>query len=268
MKLRIFASLLLCLCLHAFADDKLVFGINPYKNFQELQETNADFIAYLEKALGKRIVMVVSNDYDHLLTLIEQGNVDFASISPKLFAKLRRLSPDARYLATFQFAINGKNRSTYHSLIITRANSSIQTIQDLKGKNFGFTDQSSTSGYFYPRLLMRQNGIDPDANLGKIFLLKKHSKIIQALLEGSIDAGAIYDGVYLSLTQKEKAKLRILGTSEEIPYDAVVASKSLDENIARKIHDLLLTYRADTALSNGVTGFEEKPVSLYDRLND
>lgn len=268
MKIKRLLLALLLLCTSLFANEKLVFGVNPYKNISELQMIHAELIEYLEKELDKEIVFVVSKNYNHLLTLIEEGHIDIASLSPKLFATSRQKGIQAHYLATVKINDNqGDARSTYHGLIVTHQESSIKTMTDLKDRSFGFTDKQSTSGYFYPRLLMRQNGIDPQKDLGKVYLLKKHSKIIEAILEKSIDAGALYDGTYMTLSKDKQEKIRILATSEEIPYDAMITSKRLDKALVAKIHDLLLKFHSTQSLPASIAGFEEKPLFLYDQLN-
>ena len=271
MKIKRFLSIVLLLCLSLFANEKqkLVLAVNPYKTTPELQVIHAELINYLEKALQREIVFVVSKDYNNLITLIEQGSVDIASISPKLFATLRVKDPAIPYLASIKFAdTQGNVRSSYHSLIVTLSDSSIQTLADLKGKSFGFTDVDSTSGYLYPRFMMRQNGIDPAKGLGKIYMLKKHPKVIQALLEKSIDAGALNDSIYRSLSKAEQKKIRILSTSEEIPYDLMLASKQMDEALVMKIRALLLAFHSTPSSSTSIAGFEEKSLFLYDRLLD
>lgn len=268
MKIKPLLLTLLLLCISLFANEKIVFGVNPYKSLTELHMIHAELIAYLEKELDKEIVFVVSKDYNHLLTLIEEGHIDIASLSPKLFATSRQKGMQTHYLATFKINDDQEHaRCTYHSLIVTHKESSIQTMSDLKHRSFGFTDAQSTSGYFYPRLLMRQNGIDPQKDLGKVYMLKKHSKIIEAILEKSIDAGAFYEGTYMTLAKEKQEKIRILATSEEIPYDAMVASKRLDKALVSKIHDLLLKFHSTQSKPSSIAGFGEKPLFLYDKLN-
>lgn len=267
MKIKKLLSIMLLCCCALCAKEQLILGVNPYKTTPELQAIHAELIAYLEKALDKEIVFVVSKDYSQLITLIEQGSVDIASMSPKLFATLRHKEINTHYLGTIQFSdTETLKRSTYRSLILTQQESDIKEIADLKGKSFGFTDVDSTSGYLYPRFTMRQNGIDPSKELGKIYMLKKHSKIIDALLEKSIDAGAVYDGLYRELPKETQRKIRILSTSEEIPYDAMIASEHLDPALVAKIKALLLAFHASTKMQGGIAGFEEKPLFLYDRL--
>lgn len=267
--MKIKKLLILCLFLYVSlcANEKLIFGVNPYKSIGELQVIHAELIAYLEKELGKEIVFVVAKDYNHILTLVEQGNVDIASVSPKLLAILRQQHSKAHYLATIKFINDqGVIRSAYQGLILALNESSIHNISNLKGKSFGFTDIDSTSGYLYPRFIMQQNGIDPNKDLGKTYMLKKHSKIIDALLEKSIDAGAVYDGIYYALPQEKQQKIRIVASSENIPYDAMIASAHLDEALVNKIHDLLLKFHSTQLHHSTIAGFEEKSLSLYDQL--
>lgn len=267
MTLRKFMSIFLLLCMSLFAQEKLILGVNPYKSVEELHVIHAELIAYLEKALDREIVFVVAKDYNQIMTLVEQGSVDIASVSPKLLAILRQREPKLHYLATIKFA-NAQvgTRSSYHGLILTLKGSAIQNIADLKGKSFGFTDPDSTSGYLYPRFIMQQNGINPNKDLGKVYMIKKHSKIIDTILEESIDAGAVYDGIYYELSKEKQEKIRILATTEEIPYDAMIASNHLNKALIAKIHDLLLAFHPSQATQAGIAGFEEKPLSLYDRL--
>ena len=268
MKIKKIMSMMLLFCFSLFANEKLVLGVNPYKSTTELQKIYAELVEYLEKALDREIVFVVSKDYNQLLTLIEQGSVDIASISPKLFATSRQKEIPTEYLATLQVTDDQNNaRSAYHGLIVTHKESSIYTMADLKKKSFGFTDPDSTSGYFYPRLMMKQNGIDPKNELGKVYMLKKHSKIIDAILEKSIDAGALYDGAYIILPKEKQEQIRILATSKEIPYDAMIASNKLDKAFVAKIRTLLLNFHATKHFPSSIAGFEEKPLSLYDQLN-
>lgn len=48
-------------------------------------------------------------------------------------------------------AVDDKDQSRgYHSVVIVKADSPYKTLDDLKGKAFGFADPDSTSGYLIP----------------------------------------------------------------------------------------------------------------------
>lgn len=265
-KKALFSLLLLTSSL--FGNQTLVFGVNPYKDPAALKALYAELVSYLEKELNYKIVFIVSNDYTHLATLIESKKVDFASLSPKLFSTVRQRIHGSNYLATIQIKDEKNNpKSTYRGLIVAQNDGTMNTFMDLKGKRFGFTDKESTSGYFYPQILLKEAGIDSEKDFSQVFMLKKHPKIIGALLEKSIDAGAVYEGTYEVMKKEIGDSLKIIATTEDIPYDAIIGSPHLPENIANKIKHALLKFTSDTSLEGGIVGFEEKPIAVYDRLS-
>lgn len=258
--------LLFVSCLHG--KETLIFGVNPYREPSTLKEIYKELLGHLENELGYEIVFVVSNDYSHLSTLIESKKVDFVSISPKLLSTVRQQIKGTEYLATIKIKDeNNISKSTYRGLIVAQNDGTINQLADLKGKRFGFTDKESTSGYFYPQILLKEAGVDSKKDFSQVFMLKKHPKIIGALLENSIDAGAVFEGTYRSMKNEIGDKLKIIATTEEIPYDAIVASPHLSSQMVEKIKKVLLKFESNTSLKDGIVGFEEKPVSVYERLS-
>ena len=51
----------------------------------------------------------------------------------------------------------------YYSVMVTRADSGINSLDDLKGKSFGWADPNSTSGYLIPSIELKAAGMDPDS---------------------------------------------------------------------------------------------------------
>ena len=51
--------------------------------------------------------------------------------------------------------VRNNNEMTYKSQIITRKDSGINSLKDLNGKSFAFTDPASTSGYILPSKLLQ-----------------------------------------------------------------------------------------------------------------
>lgn len=245
----------------------LVFGISPYREPSELNTIYKELIDYLSQALHQPIRIVISNDYAHLIELIASEKVDFASVSPRLLSELRQKVSNTTYLATIQTKDkNNVPKSTYRSVIVVREDSTIETLQGLRSKRFAFTDKDSTSGYIYPNMLLKGAGIDAEHDFSALFMLKKHPKAVQAVLEGSVDGAGVSQEALEGFSPTEKKRLRILAQSEEIPYDALVASHKMEQVLQKKIKALLLEFRSATSLPSGIVGFEEKPIALYDRL--
>src|SRR5690606_736281 len=66
--------------------------------------------------------------------------------------------------------------TSYWAVIVTRTDSPIQTIEDLRGKRFAWVDSSSTSGYLFPRSMIQAKGLKLD-DLGQQVFAGGHDKV-------------------------------------------------------------------------------------------
>ena len=137
------------------------------------------------------------------------------------------------------------------------------------GRRFAFTDLDSTSGYAYPKMLLRKKGIVPSEYFGKVFFLKRHDRVIEALVNGSVDIGAVSDGTYYSAVGR-------IERSEPIPLDAIVAPPNLsDEKIAwcRRVltempPDHPFNHSMKEVLGWDAAGFAERDDAFYDTMRE
>ncbi len=71
----------------------------------------------------------------------------------------------------------------YAAQIVVRADSGIETLEDLDGKTWGVPDFASTSGYLYPSAMFAEMGIEP----GEIVETGGHSNAMLAVYNGEVD---------------------------------------------------------------------------------
>ena len=86
-------------------------------------------------------------------------------------------------------------RTFYHSLVVARKDSGIQTVADLKGKTFAFVDPSSTSGHLFPKAGLIKAGFNPDKDFGRVIFSGSHDSNAVAVQNGKVDAVAIADRI-------------------------------------------------------------------------
>ena len=79
-----------------------------------------------------------------MIEAMRSNHVEVAYLGPFSYVLGTTVAPIEAF-ATAETAKSG--RTYYHSQIITRKDSGIKTIEDLKGKTFAFVDPSSTSGH-------------------------------------------------------------------------------------------------------------------------
>lgn len=248
----------------AYADrDYLVFASVPYKSPKALHEMYAPLIEHLETGLGKKVVFRVTNDYEEMSKRIISKTVDIASLGANSYIEAKQKIPGLRYLATTK--LNGNDH--YYSLILTSTSSGITTISDLKGKKFAMTDVQSTSGYVYPSIMLNKAGIDPSSDFSQLFMLKKHSKIYDAIVSGAIDAGGCSATQLVEKKKEHGDVFKIIERSDPIPMDPVTVAPHLDIELTEKIRTLLSSFENSDPESI-LTGYSVRSDAYYDVVRE
>lgn len=227
--------------------DEISFAIYPMTNPEALTPPLEALCSYLSENTGHSFVPVITRDYDQMVRRLKEGSVHLAWLNSSSYVALKKSAPSLRYVATYaeRNAVSGEILPYYQSVIITLKTSGIADLASAKGTRFAFTDFQSTSGYAYPLRLLQTQGIDPRTYFRKVFFLKRHDRVIEALVRGSVDLGAVSDGMYHAAVSRQGDIFRILATSEPIPLDAIVASERMDEELVVLCRQLLCAVLED-----------------------
>lgn len=213
------------------------FGFTPVLGQTDERSEFQPLMAYLSDAIGQKVDLYVAKNYGDLRTQMEAGEVDIGSFSPFAYVDAVR-GGKIRIIA--QSVIDGS--ATYRGIIVTSKDTGIKTLADLRGKRFAFVDPKSASGYVYPRAILVEKGINPDSFFQETLFAGDHMKVIAAVLDGRVDAGATYDGALRIAKAKGMASenLVIVASTDPIPHDAIAVRIGLDEALAKKIQTALV----------------------------
>lgn len=224
-------------------EETLKITIIPHRSTMGNFRAYAPVVEALEKKIGIPVQMLASKTYDEAVKKLKNKEADVAYLGPFAYVKAHD-DFGARLIVR---TVDDDNTEFYHSLIITRKESDIKTLQDLKGKSFAFTDPNSTSGFLFPMLGLSKAGIRLE-DFSRIEYLKRHVNSLLAVYNGQTDAGAV------SSTAKNKVKvnfddIRILWKSEPIYRGPWVAGKDLSDSMFQGIQTTFLeiTKRKDAA---------------------
>jgi len=216
---------------------ELKFGFTPVLSEAEMRAEFEPLMTYLSDAIGQKVELYIAKNYGDLRTQMEAGAVDIGSFSPFAYVDAMQ-GGKIRIIA--QSILDGS--ATYRGLIVTRQDSGIKTVADLKGKRFAFVDPKSASGYVYPRAMLMEQGVTPENYFGEIFFAGGHDKVVAAVLEGRADAGAIYDGALA--VEKARGKptesLMTVISTDPIPHDAIAVRLEMEEALAARIQKALV----------------------------
>lgn len=232
--------------------DELIFGVNPFVAPQVIKES---YVPILETAAGKmgmKARVVIVSDYDALGRALLNGMVDIGWFSPFAYVSAK----DKGNIIPIVTPIVNQT-TAYQGYIITRADSKIKDLNDLQGSKFGFVDPQSASGYVYPRALLVEQGKNPEKFFGETTFLGSHDRVIDAVLDGSIEAGATYSEAMDRAKAKGIAvdKLTILAKTELIPKDVIAGRQELE---SRCVQELAQAFKAISDRNSQYAGFMKK----------
>jgi phosphonate transport system substrate-binding protein len=134
-------------------------------------------------------------------------------------------------------------KASYRGEIITRTDSGIDTLEDLRGRTFGFTEASSASGYLYPKTFLISQGINPDTDLAEYLFIGNHPMVVEAVFQGRVDAGACFDDARLRLIDTEPQvmeQVKVIAYTPEIPSDTVSFRAGLEGPFWDRVTDALI----------------------------
>jgi phosphonate transport system substrate-binding protein len=232
----VFAGLF-ALGMHA-GDKPVSVGMIPDAGATQVSiQEKAPLKDYLARQMGADVNLLIPTNYNATVEALGNGSLDFAYLGGLTYLKARKqygVIPLVQRSSDLQF----------HSLFITGASSGINSLADLKGKNFVFGDINSTSGHLMPYYELKQAGIDVEKDV-KYRYSGSHPATAKAVESGAADAGALDETVYNSMIAEgklDKSKVRVFYTSKPFLDYVWVArkdvSKDAQERFAKAFTDL------------------------------
>jgi phosphonate transport system substrate-binding protein len=214
---------------------EVVFSVTPSENSGGVTNRYEPFIAHLTKVLGVKVSLRIANDYAAVIEGVRSGQVHVAHFGPSAYARAYQVTQgDVEPFAT---AKNSAGAVGYYSVLYVRSGDTIQTVQDLKGRNLCLVDPNSTSGNNVPRFSLDKMGIDTDAFFGKVVYAGSHENAVTALLQGTCDGAFNWwntesESMFLRMAAKGMVKVgdvRIIMKSDLIPGSPTTLKRSLPE---------------------------------------
>ncbi len=217
----------------------LTFGMVMYADPKIQTRSLQPFVDFLSARTGEKVVLKLFHDYYTVLNEVDHENLDMAMLAPIIYA-LCMDQDGLEYLGT---ALE-KGMPFYHAILMGRKDSKIFSIQDLKGKKIGFVDKHSASGFVYPAITLREQGLyDETRPLYTPVFFGNHEQAIRALLEGRVDVTASFENIFLYTKNQigDKHDLSINDfrivklIPDRIPNDAFVCRRELGKQTIDKL---------------------------------
>ena len=227
----------------------LRIGFVPAEDAQQVMQNAQPLVDILRKELGMEIEPFVATDYTGIVEALRAHKLDVAFLAPASYVL-------AKNEANIKVILKSERKGIpfYYAAIITRADSGIKSLDDLRGKTFAFGDSLSTTGHVFPRKMLKERGIDPTRDLKQILYSGGHDATVLAVLNGKVDAGATYanspdskDTAWMRYLKDpaDVKRIRAIAFSEPIPADNLVVSDSLDPKIVKRLEEVFVELSRD-----------------------
>jgi phosphonate transport system substrate-binding protein len=226
--------------------NELRFSLVPVANVERDIRRHQPLFDRLEVLTGRPVVVARPSSYASVVEGLLSANIDVAKLGPAGYVQAKngdhRITP---------FATQEKRDGTfqakgpyYHAFLVTRENSRYSSIDSLKGKRLALTDPGSTSGSLLPREEFTPLiGMPLEKYFGAVIFSGSHSKSLDALLKGDVDAAFIASGQLEDALQSGKIKssqIQTLWKSAQIPFDPFVMRGQLCEPLKTQIRQAFL----------------------------
>ena len=207
----------------------------PSGDAQVIVKGGQEVAELLQKETGLHFKTSVATSYAAVIEAMGAGKVDIAWLPTFSYV----LAKD-KYDSELLLIVQRFGSPFYRGQIMVRADSGINSLNDLQGKRFAFVDPASTSGHLYPKTLLLSKGFDPKTFFSKTIFAGSHNAVVLSIYKGEVDGGAAYDGSRAAVAKSYPdvfEKIKVLAYTKEIPNDTVSVRKELPEELKVKLRN-------------------------------
>lgn len=228
---------------------ELTLGVITSENEADRISRYKPVQAYLEKELGVKLNWRTATDYAGIIEGVKAKKVQVAYFGPASYAKCWIVTNGGVVPLVGEKDIRGD--FGYHSVVVVKADSPYQKIEDLKGKKLAFADPNSTSGHQAPRYFLTEAGFNPDKFFGSTAFSGSHENSVMALLNGTFDAAATWwrSEVYSNPLRMEmknmipKGQWRIIWKSPKLPASPWAVPAYLPKEMQMDVQNAFLNMK-------------------------
>lgn len=246
-------------------------AILPRLSAVELNTMFSPLADYLSRETGEKVTLIVPKDFNAFKSLIQSGQADLGFANSLIYIQLRKNAA----LEPLALAAETKAGTRFRGIVITRTDSGIKSLQDLKGKRMIFVDKDSAAGHLFQILLLSRAGLAPDKDFMRLPFARNHDNVTMAVFSRAADAGAIREDDLQKMKNKvDLSQIRIVAYTDYFPNWPLFALPGLAKDKTKRVREALLKLRpgapgVDVVVGPAkLTGFAAVADKEYDKLRE
>ena len=216
--------------------DTYLFGFDARNTPEEDARQYLPFLGYLQHATGYRFELRFTPKDGEVAVNLGRGVLHFAAIGAGSFIRARESYP----IIPLARGIGAEGQAGYRSLLVTRPDTPLRGVADLRGRRLGFGSRDSTQGHIIPRIVLDQHGLSLDDLAGYIYF-GSHAACANGVVTKQVDACGMQDT--LARRMAERGGVRIIHASEFYPSSGIAAHGDVPAEVIEAVRRALIDFR-------------------------
>jgi len=256
--------------------DKLTMVFVPASEKGDNQDYES-LIAIIEKLAGVKIKSIRVTDYNAAVESMRAGRAHIAWYGGKTYIQAAEMAGAEAFAAGVR---KGDDTAGYYAYFVVPVDSSLKTLEDVKGKVLGLNSIGSTSGDLIPQVELKKVGLSTknENHFAKVFYAGSHDACLLAAINKHVDVCGMssrnFDARLADGTFKRE-QVRIIHRSSLVPPPPLAYSKNLPIELRNRIkkatleahkHGKIGGYGGEMSHYVGVKDSDYDPLREMDRL--
>ncbi|HWR44226.1 PhnD/SsuA/transferrin family substrate-binding protein [Sporomusa sp.] len=217
-------------------------------NRQETYRYQRQVAQAIGEKMGRPVLLLQRRSYAEINQLLVKGGADIALLSTGAYSIY---SKKEDFVLLVMQERHGK--PYYESYVVVPKQSTVNSLWELAGKSFAYTDPLSYSGYLAVRQVINSNGMDANVFFANSYFTYSHDKSLRAVSGNFVD-GATVDSLaydYLKVKQPQLiAGIRIVAVLPSAGTGPIVARSDFPDK--DKVQEILLHLHEDPGIAQAL----------------
>lgn len=242
-----------------YGQKTIKFAILPLYPATTIYQRYEGLMRYLSNKTGYEFKLVIPKDFEEFMEVIKSGNIDFSYQNPYIFAMIDKHYDITAIVSTIDIS-NGETDEgeEFRGIIITRTDSKISNIEDLRNKRVMIVSPKSAGGFLSQKIFLAKKGINAEKEL-KLIDAKRQEKVILGVYNGDADAGFVREAALNVLKEEiDMSKIRILAKTTSLPNWPIASCRKDKPALVKEVKNLLIELNDNDILTSArIKGFKQ-----------
>lgn len=215
----------------ADTEKPIALGLHPHVSLKTTLTMYSPLRDFLEKELGRNVMLVSSADIKTYFARLMQGQYDIAITAPHM-ARVAQLKAGFIPIAYYANPLSG--------VVIVPKSSAIFEAGALRGKTMAFSGPYTFTN-IAGRKWLRDQGLQPGVDI-KLVELVLHDQVAVALDQGEVDAAIIGSLSMRQLPKGLSSRFRVISRTDVLPSQFFVVNPKVAPTLIARIKTALLKF--------------------------